>query len=53
MVAEVQKSVEDGDFNISVEGTDKDGNVPNQLEIVQALIEERLRYYAINALLVA
>ena len=53
LVRELQKSVENGDLNISVEGTDKDGNVPDQSQIVQALVEERLRYYAVNALLVA
>ena len=53
LVGELEKSIENGDFNISVEGTDKDGNVPDQSLIIQALIEERLRFYAANALLVA
>ena len=53
MVRELEKSIENGDLNISVEGADKDGNVPDQSQIVQALIEERLRFYAVNALLVA
>lgn len=53
LVGELEKSLENGDFQISVEGKDKDGNVPDQSVLIQALIEERLRFYAVNALLVA
>ncbi|MGE4658393.1 MAG: methyltransferase regulatory domain-containing protein, partial [Gammaproteobacteria bacterium] len=53
LVDEVRKRFESGDLSLSIEGVDKDAETPEPSKFVQALIEQRLRFYAVNALLVA
>ena len=53
LVTHIEKSIEEGALNLSIEGVDREGNVPDQAVVVRSLIEERLKFFAVNSLLVA
>ena len=53
LVEKIEENIESGDLSLSIDKLNEGSAAPDPSTFVRALIEERLRFYAINALLVA